>query len=155
VTPSNASSAILATPLRSKLRGVVVSCTAAILALLLVRLLHARGGPYFHLPETILDHVEKETPLSRDVIVLCRKAEIWMPRGSSLTVIAPAQAPDYDFTHHLTACGLLPHHDVRHPSLAEGERWPDYVLTVGAAPLAHRGYQLVAEFPEGRVYARR
>ncbi|HEX2833002.1 MAG TPA: hypothetical protein VHW00_08305 [Thermoanaerobaculia bacterium] len=141
-------------PLRQKFRTLVICLTAATLTLLLVRLLHARGGPFFEIPETILDHVEKERPLSRDVIVLCRKAELWMPRGSSVTVIAPAQAPHYDFTHHLTACGLLPHHEVRHPSLAEGEEWPRYVLAVGE-PLAHRGYQLVAEFPEGRVYARR
>jgi hypothetical protein len=102
----------------------------------------------------VFDHVEPEAPLSRQAIVMSRRAEPLMPRGASVTVIAPAQAPNYDFTHHLTACGMLPRHEVRHPSLAEGERWPDFVIALGA-PLEHPGYRLLREFPEGRLYARR
>lgn len=137
------------------MRAIVTYLTAAILTLLLVRLLHARGGPYFVAPTTILDHVVPDPPLSRNAIVMSRRAESLMPRGASVTVIAPEQAPNYDFTYHLVACGMLPHHEVRHPSLAEGERWPDFVIAIGGKPLEHRGYQLVREFPEGWLYARR
>ncbi|MGN6183577.1 MAG: hypothetical protein ACTHQM_07985 [Thermoanaerobaculia bacterium] len=143
--------------MRQKFRILIVCVTAVFLTSLLVRLLYARGGPYFAMPETVLDHVHPERSLSEQTILLCRRAELWMPRGSSLTVIAPQQAPNYDFTLHLTACGQLPRHEVRHPALADDERehWPDFVLAVGDAKLVHSGYRFVAEFPEGRLYARR
>lgn len=143
-----------ATLLRQTVRAFVVFLAAGLLTLLLVRLLYARGGPYWEVPETVLDHVQPEAPLSRQAIVMSRRVESLMPRGASLTVIAPAQAPNYDFTHYLAASGMLPRHEVRHPSLAEGERWPDFVIALGA-PFEHRGYRLVREFPEGRLYARR
>ncbi|HEX7828896.1 MAG TPA: hypothetical protein VF787_04545 [Thermoanaerobaculia bacterium] len=140
--------------MRQTFRTLVITLTAALLTLLLVRLLHARGGPYWEIPETILDHVEPEQTLSRQAIVMSRRAEPLMHAGASLTVIAPAQAPNYDFTHHLVACGMLPHHEVRHPSLGPGEQWPDFVIALGA-PLEHPGYMLLREFPEGRLYMRR
>lgn len=146
--------AILPLALRDRLRTALTYLCAMSLTFQLVRLLHARGGPFWEIPETILDHVEVERPLSRQAIVMSRHAEPLMPRGASLTVIAPAMAPNYDFTHYLTASGMLPRHEVRHPSLAEGERWPDFVIAIGA-PLDHPGYRLVREFPEGRLYARR
>lgn len=121
----------------------------------LVRLYTGRGGLLLELPETVLDHVMAEPPLSRQAIVMSRHAEPLMPRGSSLTVIAPALAPHYDPTHYLTACGMLPRHEVRHPSLtaAEEERWPDFIIALGA-PLEHPGYRLRRDFPEGRLYER-
>jgi hypothetical protein len=139
---------------RSKLRAFVVFGTAAFLALLLVRLLIARGGPYFEIPETPLDHTQPEAPLSRQAIVMSRRAATRMHPGASVTVIAPAQAPHYDFTHYLTVSGLLPRHVVRHPTLEPGEAWPDFVIALGA-PLEHPGYLLLDTFPEGRLYARR
>jgi hypothetical protein len=119
---------------------------------LVIRQLQARGGPYFEIPATVFDHVERDVPLSRQALVMCRNVENLMPRGASLTVIAPALAPNYDFTHYLAASGMLPRHRVLHPTLAEGEGWPDFVIALGA-PLQHRGYRLVREFPEGRLYA--
>ena len=122
------------------------------MTLLLVNDFRWRGGPYFAFPETIFDHVLRDPPATRDVILLARQVEPLMPPGSSLTVIEPALAPDYDFTDYLAASGLLPRHRVLHPTLAEGEPWPDFVLAVGA-PLQHRGYAVVREFPQGRLYA--
>jgi hypothetical protein len=142
--------------LRQSLHTAVVYLTAAVLTLLLVRLLHARGGPYWERPETILDHVGTDTHHSRDAIRLIRRAEMFVPTGTSLTVLVPAQAPHYDYTHHLLASGLLPHHEVRHPSLAAHETrlWPDYLIAI-ESPLVHPGYRLVMEWPEGRLYQRR
>jgi hypothetical protein len=88
---------------------------------------------------------------------MCRHAAPLMPRGSSLTVIAPGSGQDFDprnfdATHYMTADAQLPYHRVLHPTLAEGEAWPDFVIALGS-PLHHRGYRLVREFPEGRLYA--
>lgn len=134
------------------LRALVVYACAASMILLLVHGFHSLGGPYFEIPETIFDHVLRDVPLSRQSIVMARYAEPLMPQGASLTVIAPELAPNYDPTHYLTASGLLPRHRVQHPTLAEGEKWPDFVIALGT-PLEHRGYTLLREFPEGRLYA--
>ncbi len=74
-----------------------------------------------------------------------------MPRGSSVTVVAPELAPNFDATHYLTASGMLPRHHVRHPHLADAQASTDFVIALGA-PLNHPGYRLVREFPEGRLY---
>lgn len=142
--------------MRQSLHTAIVYLTAAVLTLLLVRVLHARGGPYWEWPETILDHVGTNSPHSRYAILLAGRAEMFMPRGTSVTVIVPAQAPHYDYTHHLLTSGLLPRHEVRHPSLAADEKrlWPDYVIAI-ESPLKHEGYMLVMEWPEGRLYQRR
>lgn len=137
------------------LRPMVVYACAAWMMLLLVQEFRSVGGPYFEIPETIFDHVLSEVQLSRQSIVMSRHAEPLMPRGATLTVIAPELAPDYDPTHYLTASGVLPRHRVQHPTLAEGEKWPDFVIALGALPLEHRGYALLREFPEGRLYAAR
>lgn len=137
---------------RSVCRLVAIYGGAMLLTLLLVRHLVRLGGPYFAIPETIYDRVPGAPHLSRQAIVMSRHAEPLMPRGSSLTVIAPALGENIDVTHYMTASGQLPHHRVLHPTLAEGDPWPDFVIALGA-PLHHRGYRLVREFPEGRLYA--
>lgn len=136
------------------IRAFVIYACAAWMLVLVFQQLQARGGPYFELPLTVFDHVDRKTPLSRQALVMCHHAEPLMPRGASLTVIAPALAPNYDFTHYLAASGMLPRHRVLHPTLGEGERGPDFVIALGA-PLQHAGYRLVREFPEGRLYAAR
>jgi hypothetical protein len=139
---------------REVLRGFVIQLTAAVLLVLVVRAIHASGGPYGLFPETIFDHVGAGTELSRRAMVMARRCEPLMPRGSSLTVIAPAEAPNYDATNYLAVSAVIPRHEVRHPALADGERWPDFVIALGA-PFEHPGFRLVQEFPEGRLYARR
>ena len=127
---------------------------AVAMMVLLIRSLHSRGGPYLEIPRTVYDHV---TPgpvhLSRQAIVMAEQAGPLMPRGSTLTVVAPELAPNYDVTHYLTVVGFLPRHRVLHPTLGEGEHWPDYVIALGK-PFEHRGYRLVREWPEGRLYRR-
>jgi hypothetical protein len=134
------------------LRALVISLCAAFMTVLLVQEFRSVGALTFEIPETIFDHVLADVPLSRQAIVMARNAEPLMPRGATLTVIAPALAPDYDFTHYLTASGMLPRHRVLHPTLAADEHWPDFVIALGD-PLQHRGYVLVREFREGRLYA--
>jgi hypothetical protein len=139
--------------MRSVLRRITIYLGATVLTLLLVRHLHRLGGPYVVRPETIYDRVPGAPHLSRQSIVMSRHAERLMPRGASLTVIAPALGENIDATHYMTASGQLPHHRVVHPSLREGETWPDFVIALGE-PFHHRGFRLVAEYPEGRIYAR-
>jgi len=133
-------------------RRLLVYLVATACTVMMVRAFHARSGPYFEIPVTVYDHVQPERQLARQAIVMARHAEPLMPRGASLTVIAPEQAPHYDSTQYLTAAGMLPRHRVLHPTLAKGEPWPDFVIALGS-PLQHRGYELVREFPEGRLYA--
>lgn len=135
-------------------RSIVIALCAAWMGVLLVHGLYANGGPFFEVPETVFDHVLHDTPLSRQAIVMARHAEPLMPRGATLTVIAPEQAPNYDATLYLTAAGVLSRHRVMHPTLAAGEPWPDFVIAL-STPLEHPGYRLVREFPEGRLYAAR
>lgn len=142
---------------RSVIRSITIYCSALLLTLLLVRHLRGLGGPYFEIPETIYDRVPGAPHLSRQAIVMSRHAAPLMPRGSTLTVIAPGpgndfDAKNFDATHYMTADAHFPHHRVVHPTLEEGERWPDFVIALGN-PLRHRGYRLVREFPEGRFYA--
>lgn len=139
---------------RSVVRSVSIGCSALLMTLLLIRHLHGLGGPYFEIPETIYDRVPGAPHLSRQAIVMSRHAAPLMPRGSTLTVIAPAQWPNFDVTLYMTADGQLPHHRVLHPSFEEGSTGPDFVIALGG-PLDHRGYRLVREFPEGRLYALR
>ena len=142
---------------RSVIRSITIYCSALVLTLLLVRHLRGLGGPYFEIPETIYDRVPGAPHLSRQAIVMSRHAAPLMPRGSSLTVIAPTSdmsfdGKNFDATYYMTADAQLPHHRVLHPTLAEDEAWPDFVIALGG-PLQHRGYRLVREFPEGRLYA--
>lgn len=131
----------------------IVYLSSTLMTFLLVAHLRSRGGPYFEIPETVQDHVARKLPLSRQAIVMSRHAEPLLPRGATVTVIAPALAPNYDATHYLTASGLLPHQHVLHPAF-EGDRGPDFVIALGS-PLEHAGYHLVREFPEGRLYQRK
>jgi hypothetical protein len=136
------------------IRAIIYISTALMMLLLLERL-HARGGPYFEIPRTVFDHaVPGPMPLSRQAIVVSEQAAPLLPRGATVTVIAPELAPNYDVTHYLTASGFLPRQHVVHPTLAEGERWPDFVIALGK-PLDHSGYRLVRAFPEGSLYQRR
>ena len=130
----------------------IVYASSALLTFLLIEQLRARGGPYFEIPETVQDHVLREMPLSRQAIVMSRHAEPLLPRGATVTVIAPALAPNFDATHYLTASGLLPHQHVLHPAF-EDERGPDFVIALGSA-LENHAYHLLREFPEGRIYRR-
>ena len=114
----------------------------------LVHRFHWLGGPYFELPDTIQDHVWPSRFLSADAIVLSRRAEPLLPRGATVTLLAPSEAPNYDQTHWLTGLGLLTHQRVMPQKLDDG---PRFVIAI-RAPLEDPRYTLVKSFPEGGLY---
>ena len=67
-----------------------VAKTAAVLAVGLVERFRSLGGPYFVLPETVQDHVQRQRPFSADAIVLCRRAA---PRPSAASPARGANTP--------------------------------------------------------------
>jgi hypothetical protein len=145
----------LRSPARETIRGVLVYTAAAVFAGAV--LVHVRwlGGPYLEIfPDTIQDHVYPVRFLSRDAIVLSRRAEPLLPRGATVTILAPSEAPNYDQTHWLTAIGTLPrNHPV--PPRVDGppETLPQFVIAI-ADPFPNAHYHQVAQFPEGFLYER-
>jgi hypothetical protein len=130
------------------LRRAIVFAASIVLLAATVHRFHWLGGPYFRLPETIQDHVWPSRFLSADAIILCRRAEPLLPRGATVTLLAPREAPNYDQTHWLTGLGLLTHQRVVPQKL---ETLPQFVIAI-RAPLEHPRYRLVATFAEGSLY---
>ena len=135
-------------------RSVLCYATAAILAVLLVRQYHIRGGPYFQLAETTDDHVWVGENVTRDAILACRRAEPHLPPGAEVTVLIPSQNPNCDATIFLTAVGELPRQYVVGPGLigTTAEDLPDYVIALRET-LDHASYERLLSFPEGHLYA--
>jgi hypothetical protein len=129
-------------------RRVIVYAATIVFLGASVHRFHWLGGPYFTLPETIQDHVWPARFLSADAIVLCRRAEPLLPRGATVTVLAPQEAPNYDQTHWLTGLGLLTHQRVVPQKL---ETPPRFVIAI-RSPFDDARYRLVATFAEGFLY---
>ena len=130
----------------------VVYAAAIAFAAATIHRFHFLGGPYFAFPETIQDHVAPVRYPSRDAIVLSRRAEPLLPRGATVTILRPADAPNYDQTHWLTGLGMLPRqHAV--PQKVEETR-PEFVIAIHGE-FDHPEYVKIATFPEGFLYRRR
>ena len=130
-------------------RAVVIYAAAALLAVALILRFHELGGPYWTRPQTVQDHVAPTPYPSRDVILLARRAAEIIPRGATVTALRPADAPNFDVTHWMTAFGLMPRHRVVPPEFSTSP--PQYVLAV-REPFIRPGYRLISELPEGRIY---
>lgn len=139
---------------RETVRRVIVFTAATVFAAAMVHHFHWLGGPYFEIPETIQDHVWPERFLSADAIVVSRRAEPMIPRGATVTILAPSEAPHFDQTHWLTGLGTMPRHHLV-PQKIDGppETLPRYVIAL-RGPLEHPHYKQVAQFPEGFLYER-
>jgi hypothetical protein len=137
---------------RAHIRAAIIVVAAIVFAAALVRRYHWLGGPYFEFfPPTIQDHVWPTRFPSADAIVLCRRAEKLLPRGATVTVLRPLDAPNYDQTHWLTGLGMLPRQHVVPQQVDELK--PEYVLAIhGEFPNA--SYVKIATFPEGMLYRR-
>lgn len=134
--------------MRDGIRHILIYAAALVFAAALVLRFQSLGGPFFEFPETVQDHVSPHRYPSADAIVLSRTAAKLLPRGATVTILHPPDAPNYDATHFLTGVGLLPHQIVIAQDL---ERRPDYVLAV-REPLVHPNYELMAEVKGGRIY---
>ncbi len=132
----------------------VLICAAAIVFLAaVVRRYHWLGGPYWDFfPPTIQDHVWPARFPSADAIVLCRRVEPLLPRGAKVTVLKPAEAPNYDQTHWLTGLGMLPRQHLVAQKVDELQ--PEYVIAIHEE-FPHAAYTKIATFPEGFLYKRR
>jgi hypothetical protein len=140
-------------PARERARRIFILLATIVFLAYTIKRFHWLGGPYFEIPRTIQDHVWPARFPSADAILLCREAEPLLARNAEVTVVAPAQAPNYDQTHWLTGLGLLPRQHVVAPDLEGNTRdeLTDYVIAIGD-PLPHPAYQLVKQFPEGALY---
>lgn len=147
------SSSIPTNPARDRVRRVLILLAALVFVAATVKRFHWLGGPYFQLPQTIQDHVWPARFPSADAILLCRQAAPLLARNAEVTVLAPAQAPNYDQTHWLTGLGLLPRQHVVAPDLdgATRDELTDFVIAIGE-PFPHPSYHLVQKFPEGALY---
>lgn len=140
---------------RDLARRVLVVAAAIVFIGATVRRFHFLGGPYFEIPETIQDHVWPTPFPSRDAIVLSRRAEPLLPRGATVTILLPSDAPNYDQTHWLTGLGMLPkQHAVPQKLDLPPEQLPQFVITIHE-PLEHPHYELMQSFPEGHLYRRK
>ena len=134
-----------------RLRRILIYAAAAIFAAALVRHFYRLGGPYFAIPETVQDHVAATRYPSRDAIVLTRRAALLIPRGATVTVMMPSQAPNHDPTLYFTATGTMPRHQIVAPNAKTPAQ---YVITV-REPLDDPAYSLQNELAEGKIYIRR
>ena len=135
-------------------RRVVVYGAALLFLAVAVKHFHWLGGPYFEFPDTIQDHVYPVRFLSADAIVLSRRAEPLLPRGATVTILAPSEAPEYDQTHWLTGLGMLPRqHLVPQKLGGPPHTLPQYVIAI-RDELVHPHYRLQTRFPEGFLYVR-
>lgn len=137
---------------RETARRVLIVAAAVVFALALIRRFHSLGGPYFDFfPQTIQEHVSVHRWPSADAIVLSRNAAKLLPRGATVTILQPSQAPNYDATHFLTGVGLMPHQRVIKQDLAQR---PQFVLAL-REPFEHPSYRLLHEVEGGRIYGLR
>lgn len=135
-----------------RVRRIVILAASGAFAVALILHFQRLGGPYFQWPRTVQDHVAPVPYPSRDAIVLAERAAGILPRGTSVTALHPAEAPEYDQTLALAAAGLMPHHRVVKPHLtADAASRPRYVLAV-RGEFRHPAYVLRMVLPEGRIY---
>lgn len=141
------------------MRIVEKSIVAASIALLFVAFLYrltTRGGPYFELPRTIVDHVGPGRHETRDALVLLPRVRRLIPKGATVTCFRPVDGKEqYDATNFLTAVGQLPEQKVLPPFTAALDTprssLVNYVIAI-RQPFTHPAYRVIAEFPEGRLY---
>ncbi|HMC21530.1 MAG TPA: hypothetical protein VKL19_06765 [Thermoanaerobaculia bacterium] len=140
----------------TRIEKTIIALATLILLIAFVNRLYTRGGPYFQLTQTIVDHVGPNKHETRDALVLLPKIRPLLPRGAQVACFRPINgAQNYDTPNFLTAIGQLPDQKVQ-PSFFASLDTPsaslvDYVIAV-RDPFTHPAYHIVAEFPEGRLY---
>ena len=137
----------------TKPEKAIVTGATLILLVAFAHRLYTRGGPYFTVPPTIVDHVG---PNKHDALLLLPRVRPMLPRGALVTCFRPVNGEQHDdMPNFFAAVGQLPDQTVLPPFVASlGSNPSDLVEWVIAVrdPFTHPAYRVVAEFPEGRLY---
>jgi len=134
----------------------VLVLTAATIACLA-----ARGGPYFQIPQTVMDHVDRlDAPYvanpTRTPLAVIPQLARFIPRDAEVTCFRPQFGRErYDAPSLLTAIGQLPRNRVLPPFAVSldtpYQQLTEYVIAIGQ-PFQHPAYKLIAQVPGGRLY---
>ena len=140
----------------TKPEKAIVTGATLILLVAFAHRLYTRGGPYFTVPPTIVDHVGPNKHETRDALLLLPRVRAMLPRGALVTCFRPVNGEQHDdMPNFFAAVGQLPDQTVLPPFVASlGSNPSDLVEWVIAVrdPFTHPAYRVVAEFPEGRLY---
>jgi hypothetical protein len=140
---------------------IVIAVGVVLLTAATIARLALRGGPYFQIPQTVMDHVDRlDAPYvvnpTRVPLAVIPQLARFIPRGAEVTCFRPSFGREhYDAPSFLTAIGQLPRHRVLPPFAAAlntpREQLTEYVIAIDE-PFNHPAYKLVAEVPHGRLY---
>ena len=131
------------------LRAIIVYAASAALTMTLVVKLAQRGGrPYFAAPATIFDHTRwPDDPVQKLPALLPVVAEV-IPPHATVTCFMPVGGKVHDDYCSMVASGYL----LRQRLVPLGEA--EWVVAV-RSPFDDPHYELIAVYPEGRLYKRR
>jgi hypothetical protein len=140
----------------TRIEKAILGLATLILLIAFIHRLYTRGGPYFQLPETIVDHVGPNQHETRDALMVLPRIRPLLPRGAQVTCFRPINGDqNYDVPNYFAAVGQLPDQIVQPPFFAAQDvpttSLIEYVIAI-RTPFTHPAYHLVAEFPEGRLY---
>lgn len=142
--------------IRARLETAVLVTAVVVLGAATLRSYVERRPPWFEVPATFVEHVDRREHATRDAVLLLPKVEKFLPRGAEVTCFRPvAGAAADDSADFLTAVGMLPHQNVLPPFTANTalpkDQLIEYVIAV-RDPFLHPYYVPVVSFPEGTLY---
>src|ERR1044072_6229971 len=131
------------------LRAVVVYAASAALTIAWTAKLARRGGaPYFKAPATIFDRTTwPDEPVRKLPVLLPVVAEV-IPPHATVTCFMPVDGKVHDDYCSMVATGYLLRQQIVPAGAAE------WVVAV-TNPFDDPHYELIAVYPEGRLYKRR
>ncbi len=127
---------------------VVYSAAIALTAMLAVKLVQ-RGGPFLVRPQTVSDHLWPSDPCRAVGLLASQVAQVIPPRDS-VACFVPVNGQVHDdycgiiATGHLTRQWIVPNDFVRNGTVP-------WVIAM-KNPFDDPRYELVASYPEGRLY---
>lgn len=141
---------------RARLETAVITTAVFVLLAATLARYYERRAPYFAMPATVVDHVERFEHETRDTLMLLPRVAPLIPRGAEVTCFRPKDGREHsDSPNYLTAIGMLPHHAVLPPFTAANElpreQLVEWVIAVDE-PFTHAAYTVVASFPEGKLH---
>ena len=136
-------------------QAVVIGVATIALNAMLVAKMADRGRPYFETPRTIADHtIDPQDPPRLALTFLPQLSKV-IPLGATVAVFKPVNGKVNDDGAFFVATGLLPRHQIVPPLMAsdavEARDRAEWVAAI-TDPLDNPNYELVATYPEGRLY---